>query len=307
MKIEAHRLKSDRRKNTFADVAEKFVENHAKKHNKTWKKTQYNLTKYVVPIWGERPISSITLYDSIELIEDIADSNGPYTANYVRANLRKLYSWACRRGLAETNPVIDVERPISLKKSERDRVLTHEELQAIWKACCELGYPFGLFTQLLLLTAQRRTEVSTISNSDLDFREKVWHLNRESTKANRAHDVPLSELALEVVRITPRFEAGDYIFSTTGGLTSIGGFSKAKAKLDELAGVEGWRFHDLRRTVGTNMAEHLGISEFIVGRVLNHAHSSVTSIYARASYMKEKREALDKWSQHLGEIVGELS
>lgn len=129
-------------------------------------------------------------------------------------------------------------------------------------------------------------------------------MNRESTKANRAHDVPLSELALEVVRITPRFEAGDYIFSTTGGLTSIGGFSKAKAKLDELAGVEGWRFHDLRRTVGTNMAEHLGISEFIVGRVLNHAHSSVTSIYARASYMKEKREALEKWSQHLREIVG---
>ncbi|MCH7908448.1 MAG: DUF4102 domain-containing protein, partial [Candidatus Hydrogenedentes bacterium] len=70
LKKEAHRLKSDRRKNTFADVAEKFVENHSKKHNKTWKKTQYNLTKYVVPIWGERISSSIPLSDSIELIED---------------------------------------------------------------------------------------------------------------------------------------------------------------------------------------------------------------------------------------------
>lgn len=306
LKKQAHRLKSNRRKNTFADVAEKFIENHAKKHNKTWKKTQYNLTKYVVPVWGDRPISSITLHDSIELIEDIADSNGPYTANYVRANLRKLYSWACRRGLAEINPVIDVERPISLKQSERDRVLTHEEVKAIWQACNGLGYPFGLYTQLLLITAQRRTEVSSIRNSDLDLSEKVWHLDRVSTKANRAHDVPLSRLALEIVEKTPQFESGDYIFSTTAGLSSIGGFSKAKAKLDDLSGVENWRFHDLRRTVGTNMTEHLGVSEFIVGRVLNHAHSSVTSIYARASYMNEKRRALDEWSKHLRGIIKEL-
>lgn len=302
-KNEALRLKSKRRKNTFAHIAEAFVVNHAKRHNKTWKKTEYNLTKYVVPVWGERLISSITLHDSIELIENIADSSGPYTANYVRANLRKLYSWACKRGLAETNPVIDVERPISLKQSERDRVLTNEELKAIWKACDKLGYPFGPYTQLLLITAQRRSEVSTIENSDLDLGEKVWHLNRESTKADRAHDVPLSELALGIIRETPRFEAGDYIFSTTGGIISIGGFSKAKAKIDELSKVEDWRFHDLRRTVGTNMTEHLGVSEFIVGRVLNHAHSSVTSIYARASYMKEKRDALDKWSKHLREII----
>jgi len=141
----------------------------------------------------------------------------------------------------------------------------------------------------------------------LDLVEKVWHLNRESTKANRAHDVPLSKLALGLVKDIPKTQAGDYIFSTTGGLSSIGGFSKAKAKLDELSEVAGWRFHDLRRTVGTNMAEHLGVSEFIIGRVLNHAHSSVTSIYARASYMKEKRDALDKWSRHLRGIIGEKS
>jgi integrase len=75
-----------------------------------------------------------------------------------------------------------------------------------------------------------------------------------------------------------------------------------KRRFDALSGVEKWRLHDLRRTAGTNMAK-LGIPVFVISRVLNHAEGGVTSIYARASYLKEKRHALETWATKLESLV----
>ena len=90
---------------------------------------------------------------------------------------------------------------------------------------------------------------------------------------------------------------------TADGIRPFNGFSKAKARLDKQSRTNGWRLHNLRRTVGTNMAEHLGISVFTVARVLNPAEGGVTKIYARASYLKEKRVALEKWSDYLSQVI----
>lgn len=303
LKKRSLRSKKQERKNKFSSIAEEFIEKHAKKNTKSWKRTEYNLKKYVVPFWGELPLNTITRRDAISLIENISEVNGKYAATYVRANLRKLFSWACKRDLATSNPIIDVERPISAKKSERERVLSHKELKAIWNACDQLGYPFGPFIRLLTLTAQRRGEVAGIKYADINLDTGVWHLDKKDTKSDRLHDVPLSKSASKLIEELPVFVSGTYLFSTRGGATPISGFSKAKKALDEISKVENWRMHDIRRSVGTNMTEHLGVSEFIVGRVLNHAQSGVTSIYARASYMKEKRKALDIWDKFLKKIV----
>ena len=292
-------------RDTFGAIADLFIEKHAKQQNKTWQKTQYNLKKYVEPCWGEKPIASITRLDAIELIESIADQHGPFTANYVRANLRKLFSWACKRDLAQMNPVVDVERPISAKKAERDRVLSTDEIRSVWKASESLGYPFGPFIKLLFLTAQRRTEVARMRLSDVNLNERLWTLSKGQTKAGRSHDVPLSETAMEVLGTLPHFTDGDFLFTSTCGVKPINGFSKVKANLDRLSKVRNWRLHDIRRTAGTCMTERLGTTEFIVGRVLNHAQSGVTSIYVRASYLNDKRAALEEWGRLLHSIVAE--
>lgn len=68
-------------------------------------------------------------------------------------------------------------------------------------------------------------------------------------------------------------------------------------------GMSAWTPHDLRRTVATGLAR-LGVDEFVIQRVLGHAYSSVTSIYNRYAYLKEKRAALELWEHHLLEVVG---
>lgn len=82
-------------------------------------------------------------------------------------------------------------------------------------------------------------------------------------------------------------------------------------KLDSFLAADGsayddWRLHDLRRTAATHMVR-LGVSETIVGRVLNHAPQGVTArVYALHSYAPEKRSAFDQWATEVERSVSAM-
>ena len=75
-----------------------------------------------------------------------------------------------------------------------------------------------------------------------------------------------------------------------------------KKQLDEMSGVTDWRLHDIRRTVGTNLAE-LEVPRLTISRILNHKEGGVTSIYDRHSYFKEQLAALELWGRRLDQIL----
>jgi integrase len=122
--------------------------------------------------------------------------------------------------------------------------------------------------------------------------------SRERTKYSLPHEVPLSDAGVEVFQRTPQREGGMFIFSEDPGRFS--GWSKSKTRLDARITKSGavmrpWRFHDLRRTVATRIAE-MGTLPHVVEAILNHVSShkaGVAGIYNRATYAKEKREALN--------------
>ena len=287
------------RPDTFAAVADDFIERYAKKRgNKSWRETKRLLDKHVVPAWGRRPIREIARSDVVDLLDRVEDDSGFYTANRVLAAVRKLFNWLMvERGKLDTTPI--VPGMARGKEVKRERTLDDKEIKALWDA--DLGYPFGSFIRLLLATAQRREEVASMRWEDIDLESKVWTLPAAMTKAGRQHEVPLSPLALEILTVLPRF-SGPYVLSTTAGEKPISGFSRAKKRADEISKVTGWRFHDLRRSAGTNMAK-LRVPTFVISRVMNHAEGGVTKIYARASYLEEKRHALDTWAQKLTSII----
>ena len=287
------------RADTFAEIAEEFIERYAKRKTRSWKATESILKRNVIPAWGVRPIGEITRRDVIEALDKVMDRDEPYAANRLLAAVRKLFNWALERGVAETSPVANIKAPG--KEVQRERVLSDGEIRTLWEACEEADYPFGPLVKMLLLTAQRRDEVATMRWPDIEPESKLWTIPREQTKADRAHEVPLSPLALEILEALPRF-AGPYIFTTTGGERPVSGFSKGKKSLEKLSGMEDWRLHDLRRTAATNMAR-LGVPVDTIGRVLNHAQRGVTAIYDRHSYLPEKRHALDAWASKLTSIV----
>jgi Site-specific recombinase XerD len=284
---------TDSLERTFGDVAEAWIEKVARPNNDSWKLQGRRLEMHVLPHWRDRRIAAIKRGDVRDLVEGI---EGGVLPNRVLTVIKTVFRYALSRDWIDASPVEGITKPKT--EAERDRVLTMDEVKRLWIASDLSGYPFGHFLRILMLTGQRRTEVASMRWSDIDLEAATWTLGAAETKSDRAHLVPLSTPALAILAALPRL--GDYVF-TTDGETYFQGFAKAKTMLDQFIAGTGeplaqWTLHDLRRTAATHMVR-LGISETIVGRVLNHARQGVTAkVYALHSYAPEKRHALDVWA-----------
>src|SRR5262245_66106865 len=138
--------------------------------------------------------------------------------------------------------------------SSRQRVLSAAEIVLLWQAT-EGIYPAGPVARLLLLTAVRRSEAAHMTWGEVDLDDALWIVPASRTKSGAAHEVPLSGMAVDLLKSLPRFAGGDFVFSTTGGRSGIRNFDLYKTAIDARApGLAHWRFHDLRRTARTNLA-----------------------------------------------------
>ena len=180
-------------------------------------------------------------------------------------------------------------------------MLTDSELVAIWNAAPASDY--GRIIKLLMLTGQRRDEIASLRWSEIDG--DALTLPAERTKNARPHIVPSSPQARGVLDETPERVGQTHVFGC--GKTGYNNFSRAKERLDEASGVQGWVVHDLRRTVATRMAD-LGVQPHVIEAVLNHVSghkAGVAGIYNRSSYSVEKRAALDLWGSHIQTVLAQ--
>jgi integrase len=120
-------------------------------------------------------------------------------------------------------------------------------------------------------------------------------------KGGRAHEVPLSLAATQLLEALPRY-AGECVFTTTAGTKPINGFAKAKVRIDRLSGVTGWVIHDLRRTVRTHFSA-LPVQDLVRELVIAHAKPGLHKVYDQYSHRDEKRRCLDLWEARLLSIV----
>ena len=306
---------------SLAGAVDQFIEKYAKRKTRGWKETQRVFDKYVKPELGDYRLEAVTALHIRDLVEAMSET-APYMANRTLAYTRKFFNWAVERQMVSASPAAGIKAPG--KEKSRDRVLSDDEIKAVWNAFVALGWPFGQAFQLLLITGQRRDEVAKMRWEDLDLEAGLWTLPREATKADRLHEVPLSSLAMDVLNGVRR-TSEKYVFSTNG-VSPICGFSQAKARADRAATIQSqnaeekdnptkkqiadtfvsdWRLHDLRRTVASNMAKR-GIVPHVIEKVLNHSTgtiSGVAAVYNRFGYAEEKRAALETWARALEAIV----
>jgi integrase len=294
-------------------VVEKFIERYAKAQTRDWRETERLLEKNAVKEWKGRRLSTITPPQIHDLLDGITDRGAPIAANRVLAQLKVLGGWAVERGIIEKNPFEGIKPPASEKGRARERVLDDVEIKLVWNAADVIDWPFGPIIKLLLLTGARRDEVAHMEWRELDLDRAVWTLPASRSKNGREHAIPLSDMALEVLRSLPRIERSGFVF-TTNARTPVSGFSKAKPALDcavaELAGedaspIPGWVLHDLRRTVATNL-QRLGVRLEVTEAVLNHVSGSragIVGVYQKHDYANEKRLALEAWAKRVAEIV----
>ena len=314
-----------RAKRDFVEaVVAEFIEKHVRRSNKPSTAQEYVrlLNKEIVVRWGGRLFSDISRRDVNMLLDDVVDRGAPIAANRVLAILRKFCKWAVSREIIEHSPCDGVMARSA--ETPRDRVLDDHELRLIWNAADTLGWPFGPIVRLLILTGARRGEVVGMRWDEVGLEERLWSLPSARVKNKRAHALPLSSAAIDILKSLPRIENDDRLVfparidrRTNRGKSAIpvSGYSRAKLRLDraivELAGADGsapraqWGLHDLRRSCASGMAR-LGVDLHVIERCLNHVSGSfggIVGIYQKHKFEDGMRRAVDGWGAHIERIA----
>lgn len=316
-----------KRKNTFAAVVGDYLadiptRNRSRHAEQDDREIRRELLDPARNKWLKKPITDVTDGDIAELIGAIRDRPAPGMAYNTWGHLKAIFSWAMwperRQGYGLTlNPTQHLQpKHFKLTKTVSTRVLSDDELRGYWATSAATPYPLGPFYQMLLLTGQRKAEVSDARWPEFDFKRKLWTVPPERFKSGQSHIVPLSEDVMKLLEELPRFEgedSGDCLFSTTNGRKPINGFSRAKTALDteilkalkkddENAVLPDWVFHDIRRTVRTRLSG-LRVNSDVAEMVIGHGKTGLRRVYDQYEFEPEMREALEKWASELGKMV----
>ena len=189
---------------------------------------------------------------------------------------------------------------IGIDRIERQEVLKDPDLSKVWKAAVSMGDPFGSLIQFLILTGQRLREAANMTWDEVDMAQKLWTIPASRMKSRQVQEVPLAPMALALLNEL-RSTTG-FVFTTTGGKRPISGFSKYKARLDLLSGVSGWRIHDLRRTMRTNISS-LPVEEKVRELVIAHGKKGLSRVYDQHEYRDEKARCFRLWEGKLQAVL----
>lgn len=310
--------KSQRRAITVAEFAKVYMREHATKHKKSADADQRMLDNIIIPEYGSRSLQSITSADVAELHSKIGKLINNRTgkpkrtqANRVLALISKMYDVARQLNNEEKGKFYvpaDFENPAKgIKKFaevKRDRWVRPDELPRLAKAIDEEMNPVARDALwLYLLTGLRKNELLTLRWSDIDLNRAEIRL--PDTKSGRVHYLPLSSAAVGVLRSVIQIHGNPYVLPGKLEGKHLVNIAKPWGRVRKAADVEDVRLHDLRRTVGSWLA-NAGNSLHLIGRVLNHSNASTTQVYARFGD-DPLREAMESHGSELMAIASRQS
>jgi integrase len=251
--------------------------------------------RLVRPELGTRSIYDLRRADIAGLMDSIEDSSGPVMADRTLEYLSACFNWQQKRDDNFVSPVIRGMGRTSPKERQRDRVLSDDELRAIWHAT-ERG-TFGALIRFLLLTAARRDEARMMTWQEIKGSDWTLPAARNKTKVDLIR--PLSKDAAAILKALPR--RNGYVFAGRNG--AYGDRAGGKERLDRDSGVTDWVLHDLRRTARSLMSR-AKVSPDHAERCLGHTIGGLRGVYDRWAYYEEKKEAFEKLAVLVRKIVG---
>jgi integrase len=298
------RKASDRKAETFKELATAYLEEHAKAKKRSWKADHNIIHKDLIPRFGTRKAPDIARREIRDMLKAIRQRGAPIQANRTLEVTRKLFNWAIGEEIIEHNPCDHIPKPS--KENKRERVLTADEIRTIWNALPKIDPIMAATYKLRFLTGLRGNEVMDMERGEIDG--NIWTIPTARLKNGRSKHaqplrVPLTPAMLAIItEMEQHNRSGKRIFPGRGKTGLKFTVYYAQEELQAAAAIADWTPHDIRHTVATNLGA-LGFSRFIIGRILNHIDASVTGRYDQHSYDAEKRTALEAWGRRLEEII----
>jgi len=283
------------RANTVVAVCEEYLKRESSRLRTADQRVSI-LRRLVYPVLGDRPVESIRRSEIVQLMDRIEDSSGQRMADVTLAVLRRIFNWYAARSDNFVPPFVRGMSRQKVAEHRRSRILDDDELRRLWAATAD-EQPFFNFVRLLLLTTARRGEVAGLKWSEVGA-DGLWTLPAARSKTKTEIVRPLSKAAQAVLAAQPR--VGDYVL--TSGAAPLRNFSDPKRKLDAVAGLSGYRLHDLRRT-SRSLLSRAGINSDIAERCLGHALPAIRATYDRHRFLDEMAHAFEALATLIERIV----
>jgi len=301
---------------TFRDLANLYLADPDKAKLRSIKEIRRRLTRNVLPVIGGLRLAKLTRRDVRDVVEPILRRGAAVHAEHTFKDIRAIVRWGIKQDYLDANPLDGMEKPGG--STPRDRTLSDAEISILWN-----GLPKALartkavqrIIKLILATGQRSGEIAGLAHSELDLERRTWLLPASRSKNGHAHLVPLSQLALAVIREAMADSDSEFLFpAESGGSLSSQAVARTIGRANERSperpngrfGIAPWSAHDLRRSTLTGLAR-LGVTPHIIAHCANHrslVKSGVTfAHYVTHSYEAEKRQALELWASALEAIV----
>lgn len=285
--------KAERSQGTFEELATQYLEQYAKKRNKSWRQADALVRRYLIPKWGKLQATAVTRADAKAMMASI---KAPVLANQVLAAASAIFAWGIKEEIVTTNPCQLVEKNAT---KSRERVLSDSEIPVFWKAFDDAGLLASTALKLVLLTGQRPGEVRHMRREHV--KDGWWELpgapvpelDWPGTKNGQSHRVWLSKPAQELLA---EIDGGGSVFNYPR-------LDDAMRKICASLKVDRTTPHDLRRTNGTTITS-LGFGRGAMNRIQNHREGGIASVYDRHQYASENQKIMEAVTSHILALVG---
>jgi integrase len=281
--------RAERGAGTFAELAERYVEQYAKRRNKSWRQADALVRRHALPRWGKLQASSIARADVRAMMSRI---EAPITANQTLAAVSAIFSWAAKQEIVAANPCRGVDRNAT---RSRERILSDSEVPRFWSAFDGAGLVVSSALKMILLSGQRPGEVSHMRREHIV--DGWWEMPGEplpalgwpGTKNGESHRVWLPK---PVQALLAELDDGGFVFPAARGRRAIWGLDAAMRAACARLGVERATPHDLRRTHGSTITA-LGFGRDAMNRIQNHKEGGIASVYDRHGYAEETKRLME--------------
>ncbi len=262
---------------TLSDLFERYLEQYAKPHKRSWKEDQAQFRRYLAETWGGHKLSSLRRDEIQALHTRLGEDHGHYAANRLLSLLHTLFDKAREWGWKGENPARGIKK---FREKSRERFLRAEELPRLFRALEQDANPdIRDYVLLALLTGARKSNLLAMRWEEIHLEREVWEI--PLTKNGGGQTVPLMAEAREILRRRRRADpGGEFVFPGRGRSGHLQEPKKAWQRILERADLKDLRLHDLRRSLGSWQAA-TGANQAIIGKTLNHRDMKSTAIYTR--------------------------
>lgn len=255
----------------------------------------------IKPVIGTKNISTISTVALTKCIDIVVERGAVAHAGKVTAYLKQIFKFAEGKGYIDRSPAYSLDKKdLGIVIPKRERWLDTMEFKPVWEAISnapKMSLPVKNGLKTLMLTGVRSGELIKAKWEHIDLEKREWFIPKENTKTLETWTVPLTSEVIKLIKELQGLDP-DYVFAGKNGMMTDKVLGRAMRRFFESGAleIEQVRPHDFRRTIRTHL-EKLNVQPHIAEKCLNHSLGAINAVYNKNTYIDERREALERWTE----------